>query len=109
MKYQPLNFYIKKAQTLKIKNSSDKKKISILSNFTLKGLADVLKVFSQEQHMEIEVYEAPFNQYKQEIINKNSDWYQFKSDLTFLILNFESLIGDELYRFYNYDEKNSKK
>src|SRR5690348_3173813 len=98
---ESLSYYLKKSENLKPHNTEKIKRVSILSNFTINGLSNVLQVISNEQLMDIDVYEAPYNQFRQEIINSESNWYAFKSELSFIILDLDSLLGDTKFRFYS--------
>ena len=61
-----LSDYINKSN--EITKMFDKKiRIALLSSFTINGLSDVLKVKSNERNISCVVYEAPYNQYSQEI------------------------------------------
>lgn len=104
---KPLSYYLKKAKIINFKNSNSKK-IALLSNFTLQGLPSVLQVISNEHGMNIHVYESPYNQYRQEIINTDSDWYKFNSELTFLLMDFESLLGSIFYEYHSYKTEDRK-
>ena len=77
----------------------DKKiRIALLSSFTINGLTEILKVKSAERSISsIVVYEAPYNQYSQEILNKKSNLYKFLPDITFLILDSRKIFG-EIFR-----------
>jgi FkbH-like protein len=91
-----LSDYINKSN--EITKMFDKKiRIALLSSFTINGLSDVLKVKSNERNISCVVYEAPYNQYSQEILNKKSDLYKFLPDLTFLILDTRNIFG-EIFR-----------
>lgn len=105
MSDRSVSFYLNRAKSLTLNDPSNVKKISILSNFTLQGLGEVLKVFSNEQKMDIEVYESLYNQFNQQIFNTESDWHNFKPELTFIILDFDSLIGDARFEFYNWNDQ----
>lgn len=104
MRYKTVSYYMDKARSIQFSDSSKVKKIAILSNFTIQGLPEILKVICHEQNMNIDIYEAPYGQFKQEIINKNSGWHNFRPELTFIILDFDSLIGDIKFHFYSLDE-----
>ena len=54
-----LSYYLKKSENLTPHNPEKIKKLAILSNFTINGLSNVLQVMSNEQMMDIDVYEAP--------------------------------------------------
>ena len=77
----------------------DKKiRIALLSSFTINGLSEILKVKSIERNISCTVYEAPYNQYSQQILNKKSDLYKFSPNITFLILDTRNIFG-EIFRF----------
>lgn len=104
MMNKSLSYYLNKAEKLIPSTTNQPKKVAILSNFTLKGITEVIKVISNEQGMDIEVYESPYNQYKQEVIDINSIWYNYNPDLSFIILDFDSYLGDLKFRFYSMSE-----
>jgi FkbH-like protein len=92
-----LSDYINKSNEI-TKVFDRKIRISLLSSFTINGLSDVLKVKSAERCISCVIYEAPYNQYSQEILNKNSNLYKFLPDITFLILDTRNIFG-EVFRF----------
>ena len=76
----------------------DKKlKIAILSSFTINGLDETLHVKCSEFGVRYQSYVANYNQYNQEILNPKSDLYNFSPDITFLIIDIRSLLGDYFY------------
>ena len=92
-----LSEYINKSN--EITKVFDKKiRIALLSSFTINGLSEILKVKSIERSISCTVYEAPYNQYSQEILNKKSNLYKFLPDITFLILDTRNIFG-EIFRF----------
>jgi len=92
-----LSHYINKSN--EITKVFDKKiRIALLSSFTINGLSEILKVKSAERNISCTVYEAPYNQYSQQILNKKSDLYKFSPNITFLILDTRNIFG-EIFRF----------
>ena len=92
-----LSDYINKSN--EITKVFDKKiRIALLSSFTINGLSEILKVKSIERNISCTVYEAPYNQYSQQILNKKSDLYKFSPNITFLILDTRNIFG-EIFRF----------
>jgi FkbH-like protein len=92
-----LSDYINKSS--EITKVFDKKiRIALLSSFTINGLSDVLKVKSNERNISCIVYDAPYNQYSQQILNEKSDLYKFVPDITFLILDARNIFG-KIFRF----------
>ena len=80
----------------------DKKlKVAILSSFTLNGLDETFHVKCSEIGIRYQSYVADYNQYNQEILNSKSDFYNFSPDITFLILDIRSLLGDYFYFPYS--------
>ena len=80
----------------------DKKlKVAILPSFTLNGLDETFHVKCSEIGIRYQSYVADYNQYNQEILNPESDFYNFSPDITFLILDIRSLLGDYFYFPYS--------
>ena len=92
-----LSHYINKSNEI-TKEFEKTIRISLLSSFTINGLSEILKVKSAERGISCRVYEAPYNQYSQEILNKKSNLYKFLPDITFLILDTRNIFG-EIFRF----------
>lgn len=95
-----LNDYINKSKKLVRDNSMKHTKIAFLSNFTITGLAETIKVRCFKYGIYAEDYTAPYNQYAQEILNKSSNLYNFNPDIIFIILDTENLLGDFYYFHY---------
>ena len=103
-----LSYYLKKSKQIQKIHSQYGKKIAILGNFSLNGLKEVLEFLSYEKKLDIKIYDSPYAQFKQEIINQNSEWHNFAPDLTFLILDFDALIGDARFEYYSWNEEKRK-
>ena len=103
-----LSYYLKKSKQIQKIHSQHSKKIALLGNFTLNGLKEVLEVLSYEKKLDLEIYDSPYAQFKQEIVNQNSEWHNFAPDLTFLILDFDALVGDTRFEYYSWNEKKRK-
>jgi FkbH-like protein len=102
MNENSLQYYRAKSKSLILINP---KKISLLSNFTIDGLSDVLQVMSYEQNMHVQIYQSAYDNYRQEIFDSTSNWKKSSFELTFLILDFESMMGNNLFEFYSWNEK----
>src|SRR3989344_2677572 len=61
------------------------KRVAILSNFTVKGLPECLKVKSFANDIFLQVYEGEYGQWKQEILGNKL--YDFKPDIIFLLMD----------------------
>lgn len=95
---QPLSKYILDSQNLTNNNFQKTIKIALLSSFTINGLSESLKVKCSEKQIACISYISGYNQYNQEILNENSELYNFSPDITFLILDTRSIFGD-LFHF----------
>jgi len=96
-KENSLSYYMNKSK--EITKELDKKiRIGLLSSFTINGLKEILQVKSAERDVSCMIYEAPYNQYSQEILNQNSNLYKFLPEITFLIIDTRSIFG-EIFRF----------
>ena len=80
----------------------DKKiRVALLSSFTINGLEETLRVKCAQEKIEFISYVAGYNQYAQEILNTKSNLYKFDPDITFLILDTRSMMGNFFYSPYS--------
>lgn len=102
--------YIKRYKEISGKKSACQRKIrtALLSSFTINGLREVLDIKCFESGIDASFYECGYNQYAQDIINPNSDYYRFEPEITFLFIDTRSLMGDDFYYFNNYDIRRRK-
>ena len=105
---QPLSKYISDSEKLEINNFHKKIKVAFLSSFTINGLSESLKVKCSKNQVSCFSYVAGYNQYNQEILDKNSNLYTFSPDITFLILDTRSIFGDLFYFPYSITESKRK-
>ena len=68
--------------------------VAILSSFTLNGLNETLNVKCSELGIRYKSYVSAYNQYNQDILNADSDFYNFKPDITFLIIDIRNFLGE---------------
>jgi len=95
-----MSYYLTKAKT--IENNFDKTiRMAVLSSFTLNGIEKVFEVKCAEKKIKCVSYLADYNQYNQEIIHETSRLYEFNPDITFLILDTRSILGDLWYSTYS--------
>lgn len=107
MKEQNLSYYINKEKSLDSEKTKDNcLKIALLSNFTINGLKEVIRVKCNEISIASEIYESGYNQISQEIIDNNSGLHRFKPNITFLIIN-SKYISCESY-IYVIQDKNKR-
>jgi len=95
---------------LKKENNNEYKKmrIAVLSSSTVKGLKEVLFVKCYRLGILPEIVIGGYNQYNQEILDKNSNFYKFKPNLVIIDISIKSILGDLFFGYYqlNKNEKN---
>ena len=92
-----LSYYINKSKQI-TKKFEKNSRIGLLSSYTINGLKEILQVKSAERNISCMIYESPYNQYSQEILNQDSELYKFSPELTFLIIDTRNIFGD-IFRF----------
>jgi len=100
---------IKKSISLKTQTFERNMKIGLLSSFTLNGLGESLQAKCASLKIGTTTYLCGYNQYNQDILNPQSNLYKFCPDVTFLILDTRSILGDLFYSPYKIDEASRKK
>ncbi len=97
----PLSHYISESQNLNNKSLGKTIKVAILSSFTINGLSETLQVKCANRNINCIPYIGGYNQYNQEILDVNSNLYKFSPNLTFLILDLRSIMGELFYFPYS--------
>ena len=82
--------------------------VAILSSFTLNGLNETLNVKCSELGIRYKSYVSAYNQYNQDILNADSDFYNFKPDITFLIIDIRNFLGETYYSPYQLSDAERK-
>ena len=103
-----LSEYISIAKNIDKLKLEKKLKISILSSFTLNGLEETLHVMCSELGIKSQSYVSGYNQYNQELLNPESNFYNFSPDITFLILDIRNFLGDIFHFPYNLSDQDRK-
>lgn len=104
---EKLSYYLTKSKSLS--NGFEKDiRVSFLSSFTTNGIEECFKVKCSERKINCTTYLGGYNQYNQEILNTKSQLYQFNPDITFLILDTRSILGDLWYFSHLLDENQRK-
>ena len=108
MTYMPteekLSYYLTKSKT--IENNFEKTiRIAVLSSFTINGIQETFRVKCAEKKINCQTFLGSYNQYNQEILNPKSNLYKFNPDITYLILDTRSILGDIWYFPYSIDTK----
>ena len=98
---EKLSSYIMKSNRLNISDFKSQTRIALLSNFTLDGLIETIKVKCGELKVGCYTFYGGYNQYNEEILNNKSKLYSFSPDICFLILDIRNILGDLFYSPYN--------
>ena len=107
IKEYPLSEYLNKFIELDNEHKNHTN-IAFLSSFTINGLSETVQVKCNEKKIYCDTYSGGYNQFSQEILNLKSKLYDFSPNLTFLILDLRSVLGDLFFFPYSYTEKEKK-
>jgi len=83
-------------------------KVAVLASFTINGLEETIRVKCAENKIQCITYVGNYNQYNQEILNNDSNLYKFSPDVTLLILDTRSVLGDLFYSPFSVSINNRK-
>ncbi|WP_428324977.1 HAD-IIIC family phosphatase [Nitrosopumilus sp.] len=108
MELKKLSDYMNEAKIIKPKAEYKKIRVAFLGSFSLNGFEETIQVQSNEEKINCITYNAPYNQYNQEILNNNSDLYKFNPELIFLLIDTRTILGDFFYSSYEYSDKERK-
>ena len=95
-----LSYYINRATTLDTSKYEKKIRIAVLGSFTLNGLEETLRVKCADKKIDSTIFVSGYNQYNQDILNGQSELYNFSPDIVFLILDTRSILGNFFYSPY---------
>lgn len=73
--------------------------IALLSSYTVDFIKDKLKSLLSSDFDKIEIYQSPFNQYTQEILDKKSRFYSFSPDIVVFFADDETWIENQNHVF----------
>jgi len=104
-----LSSYINESKKLNESNFEKKTRIAVIGSFTLNGLAETLQVKCAESNIFSHMYSGPYNQYNEEILDPNSNLYNFKPEICFLILDTRTILENLFYFPYDVNETDRKK
>lgn len=101
--------YFRLYKELKFKDEdSEIIKVAILSSSTINGLKEILTVKCREIGLCAKVYTGEYNQYIQDILDNNSRFYEFNSELVILFIDTTSFLADAFFNFYQLTIKERK-
>ncbi len=99
-KEESLSSYMKKVKNIEKIDYQKRVKIALLSNFTITGLAESIRVKCHKINVDCSAYVSGYDQYNQEILNPESELYQFNPEITFLIIDSKNLFKEGYDIFY---------
>lgn len=70
-------------------------KTAFLSSFTMQGFTEIFSVNAVFHNMYIDTYSAPYNQFTQEILGKESGLYKFNPDIIYIMIDAKDISGKE--------------
>lgn len=84
-------------------------RIAVLASFTANGIKEVLFVKCCGIGLLPDVYVCSYNQYAQEILDKNSGLYRFKPELIIVMIDSMSILGEYYFMPYRSTDDDRKK
>jgi FkbH-like protein len=95
-----LSHYIAKSTIVDASAFERRIRIAILSGFTLKGLVETLRIKCSENKVHCTTYVSAYDQYNQDILNKESELYKFSPEICFLLLDTRNILKKLFYSPY---------
>lgn len=71
-------------------------KVAFLSNFTINGLPEITKVRGLFHNLLLDIYSSPYDQCAQEILNSESNLYNFSPDIIYLFIDEKTFTDSRL-------------
>jgi len=109
MSEKKLSYYINKATELSNQTFDKKIRIALLGSFTLNGLAETIQVMCAEKNIQCTTYVGDYNQYNQDILNPDSKLYRFSPDISFLVIDSRTILGDLFHNPYSISAEERRK
>ena len=103
-----LAYFLNEAKNIKPRELGKKLRVAFLASSTINGFEETMRVKCYQKGIDCITYVADYNQYNQEILNQNSGLYQFKPDITFLILDTRHILGEHFFSWYSVPHSDRK-
>jgi len=103
-----LAYFLHEAKTIKPRELGKKLRIAFLASSTIKGFEETMRVKCYQKGIDCITYVGNYNQYNQEILNQDSGLYQFKPDITFLVLDTRHILGEHFFSWYSVPRSDRK-
>jgi FkbH-like protein len=98
---EKLAYFLNEAKTIKPGDMKKKVRVAFLASSTINGFEETMRVKCFQKGIDCITYVGDYNQYNQEILNQDSGLYQFKPDITFLILDTRHVLGEYFFSWYS--------
>ncbi|MBC8250019.1 MAG: HAD-IIIC family phosphatase [Candidatus Nitrosopelagicus sp.] len=95
-----LAYFLHEAKTIKPRELGKKLRVAFLASSTINGFEETMRVKCFQKGIDCITYVADYNQYNQEILNQDSELYNFKPDITFLILDTRHILGEHFFSWH---------
>ena len=96
-----LAYFLNEAKTIKPRELGKKLRVAFLASSTINGFEETMRVKCFQKGIDCITYVGDYNQYNQEVLNQDSGLYQFKPDITFLILDTRHVLGEHFFSWYS--------
>jgi len=103
-----LAYFLNEAKTIKPRELGKKLRVAFLASSTINGFEETMRVKCYQKGIDCITYVGDYNQYNQEILNQDSGLYQFKPDITFLILDTRHILGEHFFSWYSVPHSDRK-
>jgi FkbH-like protein len=80
-------------------------RIAILGSFALNGFKEILNVKCRDAGIRASFYIGGYGQYANDMLDPKSLYYRFRAEITFLVLDTESVLGEAYFNPYGLSEK----
>jgi FkbH-like protein len=102
LQLQPkLSYFIAKAHSIQDTIFQKVIRVAILNSFTINGLAEALRVKCAERKINCVTYLSAYGQYNQDILNPNSQLYEFSPHITFMVVDTRTILSSLFYTPYS--------
>ena len=69
-------------------------RVAFLGSFTIQGLAEIMRAKGIFYNLSLQCYTAPYNQFSQQVLAKESDLYAFNPQLAYLLIDTPDVLDD---------------
>ncbi len=70
-------------------------RVALLSSYTIQGLPETMKARALFHNLWLDAYVSPYNQFTQQILDNESNFYKFEPDLVYLIIDAKDILNEK--------------